>query len=95
MPKYRVYKPKELTMLPAEQIVPVHPKPVFRSNTSHVRVVQGGFMDDGRTWHEAPKRIKEAVRVHGNWYWVFSMRDRKGKWLLSKSLLFPSMQDYL
>lgn len=95
MPQYRVYKAKCLTMLPAEQIVPVDPKPIFRSNTSHVRVVQGGFMDDTRQWHEAPKRIKEAVRVNGCWYWVFQMRDRKGRWLLHKSLLFPSMQNYL
>lgn len=92
MPQYRIYKRQEMTMIPAEKIVPIQPKPVFRSNTSHIKVVQGGFIDDEQCWHEAPKRIKEAIRVDGIWYWVFQVRDRKGNWLLAKSLLFPTIQ---
>jgi hypothetical protein len=80
-------------MLAAEQVVPIKPTPVFRSNTSHIRVVQGGFMDDCQLWHPAPKRIKEAIRVNGTWYWAIHIRDRKGKMILSKALLFPVMQD--
>lgn len=93
MPQYRVYKAVEMTMLPVEQVVPITPKPMFRSNTSHVRVVQGGFMDDARMWHAAPKRVKEAVRVNGVWYWAFQIRDRKGKLMLSKTLLFPTVRE--
>lgn len=95
MPKYRVYKQTSIDMLSAEQVVPIKPTPVFRSNTSHVRVIQGGFMDDRQQWYAAPKRIKEAFRINGMWYWAIHIRDRKGRMILSKSLLFPSMQDHV
>jgi hypothetical protein len=93
MPQYRVFKPTTVDHLTAEQVVPIQPPPLFRSNTSHVRVVQGGFMDDQQRWHPAPKRIKEAIRVNGRWYWVCNIRDRKGRMILSKALLYPMMQD--
>lgn len=86
---YRVYKRPVMDQVAAEQVVPIQPSPVFRSNTSSVHVVQGGFMDDQHCWHEAPKGIKEAVRLGGTWYWAKKIRDRSGKIILSKSLLFP------
>lgn len=93
MPFYRVYKRPVMTMVAAEQVVPILPEPFFRSHTSHMRVVQGGFMDDGQHWHQAPKRIKEAVRINGIWYWAFRLRDRRGQLLLSKDLMFPTLQE--
>ena len=84
-------EPVVLRMVHAEQVLPIVPVPVFRTNTSHVRIVQGGFMDDENRWHSAPKRIKEAVRLGGRWYWAFQIRDTHGKLILSKELLFPCL----
>lgn len=95
MPQYKVYKEPKIDMLSAEQVVPIQPSPLFRENTSHIRVVQGGFMDDRSIWHSAPKRVKEAIRVNGVWYWAVNIRDRKGRYILKKQLLWPTMQDML
>ncbi len=87
MPAIRVYKPKLLTEVTAEQVFPIQPSPYFRSHTTHVKVIQGGFMDDGQMWHKAPNKIKEAVKINGTWYWACKIRDKKGNLILSKSLL--------
>lgn len=87
MPSKRVFKKVMLTMVDAEQVTPIQPVPFFRSHTSHMKVIQGGFMDDQQKWHPAPKKIKEAVRLNGTWYWAFRIRDRKGKMILSKTLM--------
>ena len=87
MPYYRVYKRQLMTTVAAEQVAPITPEPFFRSHTSHIRVVQGGFMDDKQCWHQAPKRIKEAVKLDGHWYWALQIRDRRGNLMLSKELL--------
>lgn len=88
MPAYRVYKREMLTMVSAEQVAPIQPSPFFLSHTAHVKIIQGGFMDDQQQWHKAPNKVKEAVRINGIWYWAFRIRDRKGKLILSKSLMY-------
>lgn len=89
MSRYKTVEPKIMMMVDAEKVVPILPVPTFRSHTVHVRVIQGGFMDDSNRWYQAPKRIKEAVRINGIWYWAFRIRDNHGKMLISKDLLFP------
>lgn len=90
MPKYRVYKQQLLTQLSADQVFPITPPPVFSTHTSHIKIMQSGFMDDKNTWHQAPKNIKEAVRINGIWYWACGIRNRhSGKIMISKALLFP------
>lgn len=87
--KYRVSEDRAITAVSAEQVIPIVPIPQFHRNTAHIRVVQGGFMDDADCWHQAPKKIKEAVRLNGIWYWACRIRDNHGKMLISKDLLLP------
>lgn len=89
MPKYRTMKKSVLSAVNAEQVVPIIPSPVFRTQTVHVRVIQGGFMDDENHWHDAPRRIKDALRINGIWYWACHVRNpHSGDMILRKSLLF-------
>jgi hypothetical protein len=91
MPKYRVMKKQTLTEVNAEQVVPITPAPSFRTQTVHVRVVQGGFMDDKHQWHEAPRRIKDAVRINGVWYWACHIRNpHSGDMILRRKMLFAT-----
>lgn len=86
-PHTTLFESKIIYQLSAEQVIPVDPKPYFKGNTTHIKIVQGGFMDDKHVWHKAPKRIKEAFRIKGIWYWASHVRDNHGKLLLSDSLL--------
>lgn len=87
MPARRVFKRPVLTILSCDQVFPIKPEPNFLIHTTHVHVIQGGFMDDSNVWHQAPKKVKEAVKLNGVWYWAFKIRDRKGKMMLSKSIM--------
>ena len=90
MTQYRVLKKTYLTQVAAEQVLPIVPVPSFTTQTVQIRVVQGGFIDDFGMWHQAPKRVKDAVRIGGIWYWARQIRDKhSGEILLSKTILFP------
>ena len=90
MTQYRVMKKTYLTTVDAEQVMPIVPPPQFKTQTVQIRVVQGGFIDVFGMWHQAPRRVKDAVRLCGRWYWAKNIRDRhSGEILLSKTILFP------
>lgn len=78
---------EKLDLIPAEKVLPIVPVPSFRTNTVHIKVIQGGFMDDQNRWHTAPKKTKEAVRINGWWYWVTGIRNKEGNVVISKRLI--------